>query len=81
MNFRLPIRKCLETLILIVFLLFPSALLAHQFKVIRVYDGDTIKVEGYGTQAVIRLAGIDAPEAAIRNVNQPNHFIRRPNVA
>lgn len=64
MNFRLPIRKCLETLILIVFLLFPSALLAHQFKVIRVYDGDTIKVEGYGTQAVIRLVGIDAPEAS-----------------
>ncbi len=33
-----------------------------QFKVIRVTDGDTIKVTDNGTVSTIRLVGIDAPE-------------------
>jgi endonuclease YncB( thermonuclease family) len=47
----------------IIYLLFlPTSLLADQFKVTEVYDGDTIKVKGYGTEISLRLAGIDAPE-------------------
>ena len=45
------------------FLLFVcSYSIAGEFKVLKVYDGDTIKVEGYGTRIKVRLAGIDAPE-------------------
>lgn len=34
----------------------------YAFKVLKVYDGDTIKVDGLGLIFKIRLAGIDAPE-------------------
>jgi endonuclease YncB( thermonuclease family) len=34
----------------------------QRFTVLRVYDGDTIKVSGLGLVFKIRLAGIDAPE-------------------
>ncbi|MBF0468153.1 MAG: thermonuclease family protein [Desulfamplus sp.] len=32
------------------------------FKVIKIYDGDSIKIEGAGMALMVRLAGIDAPE-------------------
>jgi len=59
-------RNCLKTiLLLITFLLFlPTLSLAGNFKVTRVYDGDTIKVarSDYATKVI--LVGIDAPETS-----------------
>jgi endonuclease YncB( thermonuclease family) len=37
---------------------------AGQFKVTRVYDGDTIKAEGHDITIKVRLVGIDAPETS-----------------
>jgi micrococcal nuclease len=37
---------------------------AAQFKVTRVYDGDTVKAEGYDIEIKVRLLGIDAPETS-----------------
>ncbi len=34
-----------------------------KLKVIKIYDGDSMKVEGYGVEFSIRLIGIDAPES------------------
>lgn len=45
----------------------PGRAVAHEFKVDKVYDGDTIRVEGYGTEINVRLAGIDAPELCTEN--------------
>ncbi|MFZ5569375.1 MAG: thermonuclease family protein [Thermodesulfobacteriota bacterium] len=46
---------------------------AAEWTVIRVYDGDTLKAEGYGVEIKVRLAGIDAPETGKgkRNPGQP----------
>ena len=44
------------------FLAFPLSLFAGQFKVIQVYDGDTVIAEENGNEITIRLVGIDAPE-------------------
>ncbi len=33
-----------------------------EWKITRVYDGDTVKAQGYGVEIKVRLAGIDAPE-------------------
>ena len=41
-------------------------MLAGQFKVTSVYDGDTIKAEGYDIVIYVLLAGIDAPEFGLR---------------
>jgi endonuclease YncB( thermonuclease family) len=50
-------------LILFCFLLFyPAISAAGQFKVVRVYDGDTLKAVGHDIEIKIRLVGIDAPE-------------------
>ena len=58
---------------LLLILLFPYLLLAGQFKVTRVYDGDTLGVGGRGIELKVRLAGIDAPETSKskRNTGQP----------
>jgi endonuclease YncB( thermonuclease family) len=45
-----------------IFLAFPLLSFADQFKVVRVYDGDTITVVEDGKEITIRLVGIDAPE-------------------
>ena len=45
-----------------VFLALPFSSFAGQFKVVQVYDGDTIKVIDNGKKVTIRLVGIDAPE-------------------
>ena len=34
----------------------------HQFKVAKIFDGDTIQVKGFGLKFTIRLVGIDTPE-------------------
>lgn len=36
------------------------------FTVVRVYDGDSLKVRGQGVELMVRLVGIDAPETAGR---------------
>ena len=61
-------KKPIKTIsILIVFLLALSThLLADQFKVTRVYDGDTIMAEGRDIIIYVLLAGIDAPEIGSR---------------
>ena len=38
--------------------------IAGQFKVTRVYDGDTIKAKGHEIEIKVRLVGIDAPETS-----------------
>jgi micrococcal nuclease len=56
-------RDLIKTILCIVFFLFlPISSFASQFEVMKVYDGDTIKVKGYGAEIKLRLAGIDAPE-------------------
>jgi len=42
--------------------LYPSLSFAGQFKVVRVYDGDTVKAVGHDIAIKIRLVAIDAPE-------------------
>ena len=49
-------------IVLLCLLWFVTASYAGQFKVLRVTDGDTIKVTNNGTTSTIRLVGIDAPE-------------------
>ena len=51
--------------LLIIFLLsFPTLSLAGQFKITRVYDGDTVKAQGHDIEITVRLVGIDAPETS-----------------
>jgi len=50
--------------VIVSLLVLPSFSLAGQFKVTRVYDGDTIKAEGHDTIIKVRLLGIDAPETS-----------------
>ena len=70
MIFHISIKRGLaKTFLLIVFLLFlPISSLASQFKVTEIYDGDTIKVKGYGAEIELRLAGIDAPETSKKKI-------------
>lgn len=52
-------------IILTVFNLFlglPISSFAGHFKVVQVYDGDTVKVIEDGKEIIVRLVGIDAPE-------------------
>jgi micrococcal nuclease len=49
-------------LLLAAFLFSPVFLHAGQFKVTEVLDGDTVRIEGHGTEINVRLAGIDAPK-------------------
>jgi len=61
-------KKSIRTIsILIALLLVLSThLLAGQFKVTRVYDGDTIMAKGHDIIIYVLLAGIDAPEIGSR---------------
>ena len=57
------IKNAVRIIILIgILFIIPEILFAHSLKVIRVYDGDTIKAKGDGTVIKVRLVGIDAPE-------------------
>ena len=66
-------KKIIPLLLLIIIPLLSSFVLAGQFKVTRVYDGDTIKAEGYDIEIKVRLVGIDSPERSKkkRNPGQP----------
>jgi len=59
-------KRCLKKFpLLITLLLFlPALSLAGQFKVTRVYDGDTVKAQGHDITIKVRLVGIDAPETS-----------------
>lgn len=63
------------------FLLIPVAVAANPAWVLKVFDGDTILVEGldkaYGSPATIRLAGIDSPEKAGRDGQPGQPFADR----
>jgi len=60
-------------LFLAFFIYHPTITSAGLFKVIRVYDGDTIKEVGHDIEIKVRLVGIDAPETSkgIRKTGQP----------
>ena len=51
-------------IILAVVILLPTISLAGHFKVVRVYDGDTVKAVGHDIEIRVRLVGIDAPETS-----------------
>jgi endonuclease YncB( thermonuclease family) len=55
---------------LIVIILSSASVQAETYKVIRVYDGDTITVMMAGQKQSIRLVGIDTPEKS-RKKNEP----------
>jgi len=55
---------------------FVTAAFAAQFKVIRVYDGDTLKAKSISKEITIRLVGIDAPETS-KKKNQPGQPFSR----
>jgi micrococcal nuclease len=62
-----PVKKLVNIPFLITCLLaLPTHLLAGEFKVTKVYDGDTIMAEGHDIVIYVLLAGIDAPEIATR---------------
>lgn len=54
-------------------LIAPCLVLAEEFKVIKVYDGDTIKAQYEDNEINVRLVGIDAPELSpdLRIPRQP----------
>jgi micrococcal nuclease len=54
----------------ILLLILPLIVHAGQFKVIRVYDGDTVTVLENGKKTRVRLVGIDSPEMS-RGKNKP----------
>ena len=51
-------------------LVFPATSPAIYLKVVRVYDGDTVRAAGQDIEIKVRLAGIDAPETPKRK-HQP----------
>ncbi len=63
----------LSPILLSFLLILPTVSLDGQFKVTRVYDGDTVKTKGHDIEIKIRLVGIDAPETSMkkRDPGQP----------
>ena len=59
-------RKALQilTILTTLLLLLSSFAFAGQFKITRVYDGDTVKAQGHDIESTVRLVGIDAPETS-----------------
>jgi len=57
-------------ILIAVLLIFPVLSWAGQFKVVRVYDGDSLKAAGHDIEITVRLVGIDAPETS-KNKNEP----------
>ncbi len=58
------------SLLIMILLVFVATAWAGQFKVTRVYDGDTVKAVGHDIEIKVRLVGIDAPETKKRK-NKP----------
>ena len=59
-------RRALQilTILTTLLLLLSSFAFAGQFKITRVYDGDTVKAQGHDIEIKVRLVGIDAPETS-----------------
>ncbi len=57
-------------ILIAVFLSFALPVTAGQFKVTRVYDGDTFKATGHDIEINVRLVGIDTPETK-KGKNKP----------
>lgn len=55
-------KKIIPLFLLVTIPLLSSFVFAGQFKVTRVYDGDTIKAEWYDIKIKVSLVGIDSPE-------------------
>ena len=71
---KIKYRSAIKTSVAFVILfLFPILSFAGQFKVTRVYDGDTLKAAGHDIEIKVRLVGIDAPETGKkkRDPDQP----------
>jgi micrococcal nuclease len=62
------VKKLIKTILFLItcLLALPTHSLAGEFKVTKVYDGDTIMAEGHDIVIYVLLAGIDAPEIATR---------------
>jgi len=61
-----------KAILVVSFLLaFITTAQAQDYKVVRVYDGDTIKVEHQDIEIKVRLMGIDAPETS-KKKGQPS---------
>ena len=63
--------------ILFFFLALPVLTHAGQYKVIRVYDGDTLKAVGNGVEIKVRLVGIDAPETSKKKYKPGQPFSQK----
>jgi endonuclease YncB( thermonuclease family) len=65
-------RNCLKIILLFIafLLILPTISIAAELKVIRIYEGDTIKAESHDIVIKVRLVGIDAPEIS-RKKRQP----------
>jgi len=51
-------------ILMVILACWPSISSAGLFKVVRVYDGDTVKAVGHDIEIRVRLVGIDAPETS-----------------
>jgi micrococcal nuclease len=62
-------KKSMNILSMLIILIFTisASCLAGQFKVTKIYDGDTIMAEGHDIVIYVLLAGLDAPEIASRS--------------
>ena len=63
-------KKYLAILTLAMIFICPANSSAIHLKVVRVYDGDTVRAAGQDVEIKVRLAGIDAPETSKRK-HQP----------
>ena len=56
-------RNCLRIILLFIafLLILPTISIAAELKVIRIYEGNTIKAESHDIVIKVRLVGIDAP--------------------
>ena len=64
---------------IIILLIYPALSTAGQFKVVRVTDGDTIKLRSAGSKSdiTIRLVGIDAPETSKKKNDPGQQFSQK----
>ena len=62
---------------ILIILALPLLSFAGEFKVTRVYDGDTVKAEGHDITIMICLVGIDAPETAKGKRKQGQPYSQR----
>ena len=48
----------------------------HQFNIVKIFDGDTIQVKGFGLRFTIRLVGIDTPELGRKEQKRQPYSLR-----